>query len=422
MEVMPLFDWISLFLVITMFMGSLVCMLIILHFNKFKLANAMLLMYIGGISIFITMNFLNHSGLMLQLSWLYRLPSFIYYLIPPAAFLYVKTIVKDEGRLRKWDYLHFLPAVLHFLEMIPYHLQPLNVKQDIVEQALADNSLIYVFNEGLLPPYWHHFLRSMLGLIYSIAMLNMVFNIKKVSKSNTGISTATIRWLFVFAVLTICLSVVLALGFVLKLYFDLSIFQFYTIGVGIIFMISFYYMYFHPDILYGIPRILKGIPDRMTIPDSFTTHQVALTDAALNVTSASGATMEYRSSPQVAQSDFDFLKHYQPRLEEYLEGGKPYLQGGYSIRDMSEDTGIPQHHLSALLNKIYGVRFNDFVNQYRIEFLAQKIAAGEYQNLSMDGIAEQAGFGSRGTLFNSIKKLKGVSPTDFFNMRKTQSP
>jgi hypothetical protein len=36
MEPMPSFDWISLFLAANTGMGSLVCMLILLHFNNFK--------------------------------------------------------------------------------------------------------------------------------------------------------------------------------------------------------------------------------------------------------------------------------------------------------------------------------------------------------------------------------------------------
>lgn len=420
---MPSFDWISLFLVVSIFMGSLVCMLITLHFNKFKLANAMLLTYIGGICIFITMNFLNHSGLMLHISWLYRWPSFIYYLIPPAAFLYVKTIARDEEHLRKWDYLHFLPGALHFLELIPYHLQPLHVKQDIVTQALADQSLIYAFNEGLLPAYWHHILRSLLGFVYGLAMFSNVFKIKQMAKSKAGIPISTIRWLFVFSGMILSTSLVVVTASLLKVFFDISVFQFYTLGVCIIFMISLYYMYFHPEILYGVPRITGGISnkllfDGLPLPAYSSGDQIVQANYEINVVPAPDASMEYRSSPLIAHTDFDYLRQYQPRLEEYLTERKPFLKGGYSIRDMSEDTGIPQHHLSALLNKIYGLRFNDFVNQYRIDFLAQKIATGEYQNLSMDGIAEQAGFGSRGTLFNSIKKLKGVSPTDFFNMRK----
>ena len=129
-------------------------------------------------------------------------------------------------------------------------------------------------------------------------------------------------------------------------------------------------------------------------------------------------TMDYKTSPVAVHWDFDFLKQYQPILEEYLNNTQPFLRGGFSIREMSDETEIPQHHLSALLNKIYGLRFNDFINQYRIDYLEKRIAEGEYQNLSMDGIAEQAGFGSRGTLFNSIKKLKGMAPTEFFKMKK----
>lgn len=420
---MPGFDWISLFLVVNIFMGSLVCMLITYHFSNFKLANAMLLMYIGGMCIFITMNFFNYSGLILHCPWLYRAFSFVYYLIPPAAFLYVRTIAKDDERLSKWDYLHFFPALLHFLELIPYHLQPLSEKHELVSEAMADQTLIYAFKEGLLPAYWHHFMRAILGFAYGIAMFVKLNDLKRRLKPQVNFATPTLQWLFIFTGIVLLTAIVVVFGIFLKLFFDISVFQFYTIGVTIIFMISLYYMFFHPDILYGIPRIKVKISN-ILLSNALPEVDYAMEDkqipanAEIAIDPSIALSMDYKSTPAIVLKDFEYLKQYQSPLEDYLEQRQPFLSGGYSIRDMADDTGIPQHHLSALLNKIYGVRFNDFVNQYRIEYLSEKIAAGDYQNLSMDGIAEQAGFGSRGTLFNSIKKLKGVSPTDFFNMRK----
>lgn len=423
---MPAFDWISLFLVASLFMGSLVCMLILRHFNNFRLANSMLLMYLGGMSIFIAMNFFNHSGVILHFAWLYRWPSFIYYLIPPAAFLYVKAIANDEDRMAKWDYLHFIPAMLHFLELIPYHLQPLHVKQDIVTHALEDQSLIYAFNEGLLPSYWHHFLRAILGFAYGTAMFIKLSGLKQKLKIQGKFAIPTLQWLLIFTGIVLATSTVVVLGIFLKLFFDIYVFQFYTVGISIIFMISLYYMFFHPDILYGIPRIIDKIPNVQisnarpeVYPEREDKQILAYPEIALDPSSP--ASMDYKSAPNIVQKDFEYLKQYQSPLEDYLEQRQPFLNGGYSIRDMADDTGIPQHHLSALLNKIYGVRFNDFVNLYRIDYLDRKIKEGEFQNLSMDGIAEQAGFGSRSTLFNSIKKLKGVPPTDFFDLKKHQT-
>lgn len=422
---MPAFDWISLFLVANIFMGSLVCMLIAMHFNNFKLANAMLLIYIGGMSIFITINFFNHSGLILHFVWLYRWPSFVYYLIPPAAYLYIRTIANDDEHLRKSDFLHFLPGLLHFLELIPYHLQPLYVKQAIVARAVADPTLIYAFNEGVLPPYCHHFLRAILGFAYGIAMVVKLKDLKQKLKSQVNFAKPTLQWLFTFSGIVLATAIVIVLGIFLKLFFDISVFQFYTLGISIIFMISLYYMFFHPDILYGIPRIVVKsskllISNARPEVDYVTKDELVLAIPGISLDPASALSMEYKSAPATVQRDFEYLRQYQSPLEDYLEQRQPFLNGGYSIRDMADATGIPQHHLSALLNKIYGVRFNDFVNLYRIDYLDRKIKEGEFQNLSMDGIAEKAGFGSRSTLFNSIKKLKGVPPTDFFDMKKQQ--
>ena len=98
---------------------------------------------------------------------------------------------------------------------------------------------------------------------------------------------------------------------------------------------------------------------------------------------------------------------------------RPFLRQGYSIIDLSNETGIPQHHLSALLNRVYEMRFNDYLNRKRINYIIENFGDPEWEVLTLEGIAKQAGFTSPTTFFNSIKKLTGLSPSEFIAQIKT---
>ena len=99
---------------------------------------------------------------------------------------------------------------------------------------------------------------------------------------------------------------------------------------------------------------------------------------------------------------------------------KPFLKQGYSLIQLSDDIGVPRHHLSALLNKVYGMRFNDFINRYRIAYIIENMDHPEWPKLTLEGIAREAGFNSRTTFFNAIKKLTGLPPTEFLERAKNK--
>src|ERR1700754_5084998 len=71
---------------------------------------------------------------------------------------------------------------------------------------------------------------------------------------------------------------------------------------------------------------------------------------------------------------------------------KPFLQKGFTIRDLSQLTGIPVHHLSKYINSHYKLHFQDFINTKRIEYLIQEIDNEECKNLSLEGRAWAIGF------------------------------
>ena len=104
---------------------------------------------------------------------------------------------------------------------------------------------------------------------------------------------------------------------------------------------------------------------------------------------------------------------YKLILETYIEAYKPFLKKGCSLIYLSQETCIPPHQLSALVNRAYGMGFNEFMNRTRIEYIKKNFPNPEWANLTLEGIARQAGFNSRTTFFTAIKKTTGLTPSEF---------
>jgi AraC-like DNA-binding protein len=112
---------------------------------------------------------------------------------------------------------------------------------------------------------------------------------------------------------------------------------------------------------------------------------------------------------------------YKTYVVEYLQRDKPFLMPGFTLQDMSLQTGINVPTLSALINREYGMNFNDFINQYRVEFFKDLVQNPEYHRWTLEAIAHQAGFNSRTTFIRAFTKFVECSPSEYLKYVKMNS-
>ena len=108
----------------------------------------------------------------------------------------------------------------------------------------------------------------------------------------------------------------------------------------------------------------------------------------------------------------DRVAQIDKKLKEFLSFRQPFLQPGYSLRQLADDMQLPLHHLSALINQHYKMRFNDFINIYRVNHCRMKIHA-EWQQKKLEAIGSASGFNNRNTFSVAFKKVIGISPSEY---------
>jgi hypothetical protein len=200
--------------------------ILILFFKNpiFKTTQLLLAINLLGVTLASVIICLVESRLILKVPFLFRLPSPIYYLMFPSAYLYLKLIVKDRSRLKKGEYLNFLPAVIHFMEMLPFYLKSKAEKIVHINAILSNDIYIYAHNEGWLPNYFHNIIRGLMAIVYAIAMWRLLQKTKKIrSISDLNYFKPTLKWLTIFTWLNGVLGVIINLWFCLLflLIFDL---------------------------------------------------------------------------------------------------------------------------------------------------------------------------------------------------------
>jgi AraC-like DNA-binding protein len=114
------------------------------------------------------------------------------------------------------------------------------------------------------------------------------------------------------------------------------------------------------------------------------------------------------------------LANMDQTLRDLLMLKQPFLQHGYTLKQLSDDTGILLHHLSAFINQYYHIHFNDLINEYRVQYCQAKIRNEEWKYKTLEAIADESGFSNRNTFTAAFKKVTGCNPSDYLKLVKQQ--
>jgi AraC-like DNA-binding protein len=100
-------------------------------------------------------------------------------------------------------------------------------------------------------------------------------------------------------------------------------------------------------------------------------------------------------------------------IDAYFANSKPYLSQRLKVEDVAQKLGVTQKQVSAVLKATYGLHFNVFVNKYRIQEALELLANPDYQNIKIEHIAKQVGFGSKVSFYNAFAQITGSKPSDY---------
>ena len=347
-----------------------------------------------GIRVFLS--YYATDGRLIQYPHLFRVLSPFHFLFGPLSFLFLRYVLTPNKAVTKWHSLHFLPFVLHALELMPFYFGPVELKIQEIQSVLQSQSLInYSSHVGIIPIKLIALLK--LISISSDCLTGIVLLYKFISKNSKAFyqkNKLMLNWLVADSgIRLISLICIIAYAYG-KISFNNLNFSYADLLMHLDATFNLVIIFLFPFLLDG-PKFTSLVhrlnaQDRQPEPDE---NQQKL--------------QKYR---QIAKS-----------LEMLFEEEAIFLNPQLVQEHVANRLQISVRELSRAISYVYGLSFPDFINTWRIQYLVEKRKSNEvWRSYSLEVLAESSGFGSRQGLSNATNRLYQTSPGRYFGSNEAE--
>jgi len=380
------------------YIGSIFCALVTIYLllyneNAIKtFANYLLASYfifcISCLSVYVLIIY----GIIIDVPYLYKITAPINFLLPPIVYLYVRVMLFNKQKLKILDFLHIIPFLLVLINYLPFYLLPISNKKDIIQELFKDINTSYKIQVGYLSEYMINIFRIFQNLIYLIFQWKLIITFNKQNK-NIEVEKQinnVIKWLKIFTSLsTVSLFAFILLAFTAlvfqDIYADGFIFHLPDYIFASCFFIISTYLLTHPSIFAGLPFIkYKQTP----------------------------STLILNQTDYIPYIEQDYSIEIAIILD-YFETKKPYLKKGLNISQLAVEINIPTRLISFIINQHFEMRFNEFINKYRISYIKEKINEKYLDSFTLNSLASEAGFSNLTTFIAAFKKIENCTPSEY---------
>jgi len=387
------------------FLGSIFCSIITAYLLFFRLPDYQqfsgqilgfsMLFFSLGACIYL----LIHAGWILQVPFMFKTAAPVNFLIPPFAYIYIRSVLKDEQKFTAKDYLHFVPAFFVFVNYIPVYFMPALQKQELLQNIMKDFSLSYLTGHGYIDEKYLFFARMFQSIVYLFFQWKLVVGYKKdllldkyEGHTNEVIKwLKTFNWLFSSSILGyIILFIIVSSDPSLAKSEQIMLIPGHILSFSFLGLSS--YLLVHPQVLFGLPYVKS---------ESKSVHDLHI--------------IKNDTIPAPKEYDEEIFQ-----LKKYFEEKQPYLNNDLNINEVAVALDIPAREVSFVINQHFNQRFTDFVNMYRIKYVNQKIKAGYLNKYTVESLSKEAGFSSKSTFNVAFKKVNQCTPSEYIALYAAQ--
>lgn len=324
------------------------------------------------------------SGLIIHFPNLFRtgnVAALIYSFLP---FLYIQYSL-FQPKFKIWHFIHFLPVLIYIIDFMPVFLMDTRDKVMMISSQVNDPSLIVSFTQSrFFPDNFHTEFRTILISIYWIFSVILVWKYKN---KNPQLENKPIlfRWIQTY----LFFQLIIIAPFYLTFHSsnsDLAYKAVHFSGALMNLGTGIFLLYF-PNILYG-----TNLYSKKAIP---TTKE----------------NIQELKEERLVEIDPEKVDELVRILDELLKSKKVFLKKGYTVYDLSKDSGIPHYLLSQFMNQHLGVSFPEFINRARVIHSCELLEQAQTENYTLEAIGELSGFSNRNSFSSAFKKVTGKSPS-----------
>jgi AraC-like DNA-binding protein len=306
-----------------------------------------------------------------QFPHLFLFVDFCLFLFGPLYFFYAKSVLYSDFKIGKKERLHFLPALIHLLSLgVQFAIEG----SRFFEMVQNRNELLYNFwyaTEGFA-------ILSILVYLFLTFKTLKKYNSSQTDKEVDKFKLKYFRVITTLMLLSMSIWIVSFGNLMISGHRIMWAFDLTWLPMIIINFVIGYYMIIKPNFFKA--EINKPAPIVQVVPE-------------------------------------DILEKLKEELIFIIESKKPFLNPELTVNDLASIMGIKSHLATKVLSQGLDTNFFELINYYRInEFV--RMVSEDLGSRTFLSVAFEAGFNSKTTFNKAFKREKGVSPRDYFKLKK----
>ena len=100
-------------------------------------------------------------------------------------------------------------------------------------------------------------------------------------------------------------------------------------------------------------------------------------------------------------------------LHKSMTEDRLYRDAELTLAKLARHLGISPKIISAVLNQKLGKNFNEYVNQFRVKEIQERLVRAENKKYTITALAYECGFNSQPTFQRAFKSVVGLTPSEF---------
>jgi AraC-like DNA-binding protein len=323
-----------------------------------------------------------------------------YYLIiplmlcnPPILYLYSKHLTQEKFSFNWYLLLHFSPALIVLvLNIVTFGSLSYEERFAIVSHQFigsVDNMLLIFMQTYKISQIVY----NMQVAIYSLLMIFVLFrHAKNIASFFSYKQNISLNWLKVFVFLFVCITLIDIL-----LYNTIRTEWYHLLMISYISFLGFF----------AIKQKDVYLEDN---ENRIIENKIFLNDIENESDISNMKTTENIKASKFPLSD-ERIQEIIEKIYTVLSEKKLYKNPKLSLDDLALEIGINKNYLSYILNNHVNKKFYNLINEYRVEEAKKMLRDKKYDNISIEGIANNCGFNSK-SVFNPIfKQITGQTPS-----------
>lgn len=325
------------------------------------------------------------------------------YFIGPVIFFYVQSLLNPSFRFGRKEWLHLLPGILYLL----FSMVMLVTDKMILKKY-------FFLASGTDPDFdnWYQLTGYLSMLTYFILSLRYYQLYKKLIVQLVSYAELVMyRWVRNF------LMAFLIMLFVRLIFFILG--EFLNLWYGDLW---WYFMFFALIFYYiAITGYANSVETKMPFRANLVSYRPILlleqkgTGIDESVYTEDASIIDITTDSKENTQQAGLVSQWKPRLEKLMQEEKSYRDPEFSLTQLAKALQTNPSLLSMVINKGFGMNFNDWVNHYRLEEIKALFEKGEHKRQTLLSIAFECGFNSKATFNRAFKKATGFTPREWLS-------